>query len=251
MLQSESLHSKSIQFLLFLWVSIDPRSYIFSAYTFSIGSPQPETGWVRWCCEGFRLRTLQLKPKCLYSLCNPENKMLPHASLKVLYFHRTCPTVALHVIASGFSSIITRELFSSKMLCACHSADAKSNRTAASSVWPWSMQHSSISLVSLYLHYRFESPRGAGEIQAGNKQARLWWPSSDLMCHRNDSGLHLLLCEEKKSNNRVRQPWVKWKESFSTNNEEMTRCPWFLEKQFSIERQSQQSYQTLGWIACI
>lgn len=48
--------------------------------------------------------------------------------------------------------------------CVRHFADAKGHMNATSSVWPWSMQHCSISLVSLYLHYGFESPRGASEI---------------------------------------------------------------------------------------
>lgn len=193
----------------FLTFSFDPWSKIFYTYILSTGSSLQSWGQnssIASRNSGQGHLILNTSVSTHMHLCFPENKMLPlmwlvELALRVLYFHQTCCKVDLCVIA-----------LSPEVLCAqfCWSKRPHGRNFISLSPGPCSTAPSLS--VSLYLHYRSESPREGREIWAGNKQVRLWCPSSDVqLCAR----ITMLTVLSPLCVGTVRQPWINWKSLLS------------------------------------
>lgn len=166
----------------FLTFTFDPWSKIFYTYILSTGSSLQSWGQnssIASRNSGQGHLNLNTSVSTHMHLCFPENKMLPLAwleelALRVLCFHETCCNVDLCVIA-----------LSPTVLCAsfCWSKRPHGHNFISLSLGPCSAAPPLS--VSLYLHYRSKSPRESREIWAGNKQVRLWCPSSAVqLCTR-------------------------------------------------------------------
>lgn len=138
------------------WACIDPRHYIFSNYTLS--QHREQDGIKQVSLLRTVIKNVTVQPwKQNIATCRIKEQILKVFSIK--------PALLLPCVSLPWASaVITTGNYLVLGYCVRHFADAKGHMAAASSVWPRSMQYCSISLVSLYLHYRFESPRGAGEI---------------------------------------------------------------------------------------